>query len=121
MIEHIPMSPALRMLVMLLRRELLEYHQTLDSLLAGDERTIKIKEAALKLPVVLASGPRGLSVTEKALSARSLTGYMIEKTMEAGFGLGVGLYAWRRKAGTEVQRQLGTEVAQKFLTHQVCQ
>ena len=31
----------------------------------------------------------------------------------------VGLYAWGRKAGTEVQRQLGTKAAQLFLAHQV--
>ncbi|KAL2070064.1 hypothetical protein VTL71DRAFT_14744 [Oculimacula yallundae] len=117
LIQHISMSPPHRLLIMLLRRGFLQDHDSLESLLNGKEKLIRIKGIAMDRPILLAGGPRGLSVTEKAMSAKSLYRYTLERTMAEGYGRGVGPYAWRRKAGTEVQRQQGTETAQKFMTH----
>ena len=102
---------------MLLRRNLLQDHDDLNSLLSGTEKTIRIKSIAMDKAVFLAGGPRGLTVTDNPMSAKSLYRYTTERTMAEGYGRGAGPYAWRRKAGTEVQRQEGTETAQKFMTH----
>lgn len=40
---------------------------------------IFIQESALELPILLTSGPRGLSLTNRPLSAQSLTSYMVSE------------------------------------------
>lgn len=67
--DHLPMSIPHRLLVMLLRRNGLESHQSLESLLEGTERHIMTKEEILDDPVCRAGGPRGLSITHEALGA----------------------------------------------------
>lgn len=74
------------MLVILLRRNYLADHGDLESLLNGNKREIQIKEIAKSQAVLLAGGPRGLSITNKPMSAKSLGRYMTERTMEEGYG-----------------------------------
>ncbi len=116
-VDHIAMSPAHRFIVMLLRRKGLADYSSLNELLNGQHKAIRITDSLLEQPVLLAAGPRGLSVTEKPASASSLTEYMGNRAMKAGYQRGITMYAWRRKAATELRRAIGLDGARAFMGH----
>lgn len=118
MTHNLPMSVPHRLLGMLLRREGLEDHETLDSLLGGTEHRIKIKESMLSQPVCRAGGRRGLSVSENPMSAEALSRYVRDASITAGYPLGITMYAWRRKAATIWVRAFGTERARQMMDHE---
>ena len=57
---------------MLVRRSLLVDHETIDSVLAGNELAIRIKPEASKQPLLLASRPKGLGVTDQPMSVQAV-------------------------------------------------
>ena len=67
--HNLPMSIPHRLLIILLRRQGLQDHDDLDSLLNGQEIRIRLKDAILKEPVLRKGGPWGLSVSEDPLTA----------------------------------------------------
>ncbi|KIV91937.1 hypothetical protein PV10_06424 [Exophiala mesophila] len=115
--DLLPMSIPHRILVILLRRNGLKDHSTLESLLSGRERFISIKDEMLPKPVCRAGGPRGLSITEEALGADSMSQYLQQHAMQAGYPSNITMYAWRRKAGSQWSRTQGSEKAKAMMGH----
>jgi hypothetical protein len=81
---------------------------------------IQIKANALHLPIFLKANPRGLSLTQEPMSAKSLSVYIKERAREYGIvapgnTLDISLYAWRRQAGNSANTFAGESLAQKLL------
>ncbi|KAK5073916.1 hypothetical protein LTR64_006944 [Lithohypha guttulata] len=106
-----------RLLIMLLRRGGLQDHATLESLLQGNEHEVRVKPDFLGKPVCRAAGPRGLSITEAAVGGRSLSTFLADHAVQAGYPLGITMYSWRRKAATTWTRDLGHDVARQLMGH----
>ncbi|KAK5091105.1 hypothetical protein LTR05_001285 [Lithohypha guttulata] len=106
-----------RLLIMLLRRGGLQDHATLESLLQGNEHEVRVKSDFPGKPVCRAAGPRGLSITEAAVSGRSLSTFLADHAVQAGYPLGITMYSWRRKAATTWTRDLGHDVARQLMGH----
>jgi len=80
-VEILPLSLPHRLLVILLRRGLLEDHTSIDSLLNGNEHRVRIKDDALELPVFYGAQQNGLYICTKPLAVSALTAYMKRRTM----------------------------------------
>ncbi|KAI7200887.1 hypothetical protein KC316_g2515 [Hortaea werneckii] len=115
--EDIGLSIPHRILVILLRRKLLAEHETLESLLAGNELVIKLKDGSADQPLFLASRPQGLGVTDQPMSVAGLAGYLTTRAKWAGFSEGVSPYSWRAKALTTTREASGASTARMLAAH----
>jgi len=124
-----------RILAMFLQRGYLARHDTLDSLLSGDEAYIALKDAAKDKPLICCGTPRGNKVIkDEPMPAEGISGYVERSCVMFGLPTGITHYAWRRSAGkyhhkdfnevqlifhqgTAVAEALGADNARKFLGH----
>jgi hypothetical protein len=122
--HNVDLSVPHRLIALLLERDYLSYDSLKDDginwLLNGDEYMIQIKANALHLPIFLKANPRGLSLTQEPMSAKSLSVYIKERAREYGIvapgnSLDISLYAWRRQAGNSANTFAGESLAQKLL------
>lgn len=128
-IDNADMSIPHRIQMILLRRGLLADYSNDDkglaNLLQGNKLKIKIKEIkeiALDMPVFLAVKPRGLGLTDSPMSSHTLSAFIKSRAAACGLitgldSLEISLYAWRRHAGTKVDRTVGLDQARQFLHH----
>lgn len=115
--DNIPLSPSHRLLAILLRRELLQDYRSVDELFEGREYLIRIRSDALDQPIFFAGGSRALSTIGRPATATSFSTYLKNVASKAGYGESCTMYAWRRKAGTEVYRAVGLEKTRHFMAH----
>lgn len=116
--ENIYIAPANRLLIILLRRGFLQQHTTLSSLFEGNDFEILIAKEHLDKPVFLKLKSRSyLSDADLAASAHSMTDYLNLRAVAAGYPNGATMYAWRRKAGTLIDRALGRDAARVLMNH----
>jgi hypothetical protein len=121
----IPLSIPHRLLIILFRRDgLTEYPsgsgtfaERVDRLINGEEHFIKIAESFKELPIFLASGPRGLELSDAPMSSSSMSDYISRHAIRMGYGPGVPIYAFRRKAASEWTRQVGLSQAKALMSH----
>jgi hypothetical protein len=121
----IPLSIPHRLLIILLRRDGLTDYQSssgtfaerVDRLINGKEHFVKIDESFKGLPIFLASGPRGLELSDAPLPSGSMSGYLARRAIRMGYGMGVTIYAFRRKAASEWTCQVGLSQAKALMSH----
>ena len=89
-----------RLLVIGLRRKAIQGVETIADLLEGSLRSITWKPEFRNKPILLAGGPRGLSVREDLPCASiALTEYLARRALNAGYGPGwlhsfASVYDW---------------------------
>lgn len=115
--DNLTLSAPYRMLGIALRRGLLDSIDTVDQLFACDKKYIHFKEEALDLPIVRASQPRGLSMTDKPASAQSLTGFLSTCGERLGFPWPINWLAIRRRSVTDMARLVGNDMARRLMNH----
>lgn len=111
--------------MILLRRNALQdypagtfsFSERVDQLLSGKEHFIRIRDEFKQEAVLHTSSPRGLKTTNKPLSGGSLSDYLSRRALRAGYGPGVTIYAFRRKAASEWTRQVGLTQAKSLMAH----
>jgi len=97
-------------------------HDGIERLLKGKEVVIKLKESAADAPIFLKAKPRGLGLTDEAMSSQALSEYLQRCCYDFGIISSSAqsrptLYAWRRAAGTKVSRTYGLERTRVFMHH----
>lgn len=108
-----------RFLVLALRRGALEDYTTVNDLLAGDKREIRIKKEFLDRPVVVAGSPRGLDVLmDQPASAHALSNYLSLHGQRGGYSEPISFYSIRRRAGTDFANPIGPESARQLMCHE---
>lgn len=114
---NLPFSPALRLLVIALRRQALEGVSTIEELLTGDSNRIRVKEEFLHKPIILAGAPRGLGITENPATSGALTDYIKTRAKEIGMTEAITFYSLRRSAADTVAQTYGLDVARQIMGH----
>ncbi|KAI9800898.1 MAG: hypothetical protein M1833_003035 [Piccolia ochrophora] len=116
---NLTMSVPHRLLIILLRRQAMKDYSTIEQLLAGDQRNILVKDGFLDKPVLLAGGPRGLSLKDQdsPMTAEALTDYLSRRGRNYGYTKDISMYAWRRRTATEFTDELGRDQARAMLGH----
>ncbi|KAL8918763.1 MAG: hypothetical protein Q9208_007160 [Pyrenodesmia sp. 3 TL-2023] len=115
--DNLPFSLPHRLLTIALRRNLLQDCASVEDLFTGRLLNIAIKPEALDQPVFLAPTKGGVGLLPGIpLMADTFTSYMRKVAQRCGLERGT-MYAWRRKAATEVARAAGADNARLFLNH----
>ncbi|KAK5087679.1 hypothetical protein LTR70_006994 [Exophiala xenobiotica] len=117
-IQHLALSPVLRILAIGIRRSALQQYTTLGELLQGDHMQITFKKEFWNEPIMRAGSHRGLKMTEKVLSAHSIGLYLESRGLRAGFLDSVSPYSIRRGTATVWTRSYGPDRARSFLGHE---
>jgi hypothetical protein len=112
-------------MILLRRGFLAQYSNDADGLaklLRGNEFKLQISENALDKPVFLSAKQRGLGLTETPMAAKNLSTFLKSRATACGLitgqdSLEISLYAWRRHAGTKVDRTVSLDRARQFLHH----
>lgn len=108
-----------RLLVLCLRRGLLQRHSTVEELMLGREEKVLFKTEALSRPVLLATSSRGLTLLDRPAHSHSLTEYLRRRAQWLGYDGVTTFYAWRRKFGTQIERAAGADKARGAMAHSV--
>lgn len=105
-----------RLLAILLRRNLLKDHTTVESLLSGEEIVIALVDNASDMPVIEASIPKGTSlISGRPASCDAISAYVQRRALDYGLPAGITHYAWRRSAGTRMAEAKGPDKAREML------
>ena len=125
--NYIPQSIPHRLLVILQRRDgLQDYPESafsrsedrLTQLLKGKEEFIKIREDFAEKVLFQTQSPKDPTTTwDKPITTQALSRYLNLRARAAGYGPGVTLYAFRRQAATDWNRQLGPTTAKQLMSH----
>ncbi|KAK5174470.1 uncharacterized protein LTR77_001550 [Saxophila tyrrhenica] len=112
-------SPVHRLLVIALRRGLIEGVESLDDLLKLRRHNITFKESARDQPLFFASPNRGLGIDfSRPLSSASLSAYLKSRAYRAGWVFKVmGFNCIRRRALTDVVSRVGLAAARRLAGH----
>lgn len=65
----------------------------------------------------MASGPRGLNLSERPISANSLTHYLQLRGQKIGYPEPLTFYSIRRRAANDLTRQIGADAARTIMNH----
>jgi hypothetical protein len=117
---NIILSPAIRFLAILLRRQMISKINTIDELLdTNGPMNITIKPEYLDKPVFLASVPggRGLDTTGRPMTAMSLNDVFKRTTIAAGYPENTVFYAWRREIAAAVNCATSMDTVRTVLGH----
>ncbi|KAM0200381.1 hypothetical protein ACHAPI_002806 [Fusarium lateritium] len=106
-----------RLLIIAIRRGILDGIETLDQLLSSELQYITIRQEFLNQPVFLAAGPRGLTLTEKPMRATALTTYISLRGKKIGYAQDLTFYSLRRRAATDLSRKIGKDAARSLMNH----
>ncbi|KAK3116380.1 hypothetical protein LTR53_003299 [Teratosphaeriaceae sp. CCFEE 6253] len=116
--HNLVFSPAHRLLVIALRRGILESIETIDDLLAWDLNVISIEESHLDDPVFCASVPKGEAIDlRRPMRAHAVTEYLQRRGYQLGYSIPLTWYAIRRRAATDMARRIGAAATRIFLGH----
>ncbi|TAQ89667.1 hypothetical protein B7494_g2017 [Chlorociboria aeruginascens] len=117
-IDNILFSVSLRLLIIALRRKILVGITTVDELLNGEYQFITIAPEFLDKPIMLASGPRGLSVKpDNPVMSGDLTDYLQLRGKKIGYESPIVFYSIRRRSATDMARVFGTDKARLLMGH----
>ncbi|KAK5138098.1 hypothetical protein LTR08_004792 [Meristemomyces frigidus] len=116
--QNIVFSPAHRLLVIALRRNVLDGIATLEDLLGSDLHNIRVSEAHLGDTVFLAGTPKGEAVDPKRpMKVHGMTDYLQGRGKLMGYTTKITWYAIRRRAATDMARRIGLNATRIFLGH----
>ncbi|KAK5116858.1 hypothetical protein LTR85_009118 [Meristemomyces frigidus] len=111
-------SPAHRLLVIALRRGLIQGISTIDELLNYPGFVIPIAQEHLADVVFFAGRPKGDAINpEKPLAAHALTEYLQRRGKQIGYTTPITWYSLRRRAATDMAARIGLEATRLFLGH----
>ncbi|SMQ45618.1 unnamed protein product [Zymoseptoria tritici ST99CH_3D7] len=117
-VENIVFSPTHRILVMALRRGLLEGINTIDELLAYDKDEIHIKPQHLDEIMFYRGTPKGLALDRPhPLAADQLTEYLGRRGKQIGYTQRITWYSIRRRAATDLAANIGVDLTRMLLGH----
>ncbi|KAK7522788.1 uncharacterized protein IWZ02DRAFT_450515 [Phyllosticta citriasiana] len=116
--EDLIFSPSHRLLVIAIRRGLLQGISTLEELLNTNLQIIQVKPEYLNEPIFYQSTPKGTSLNfNKPLRAASLTDYLRNRSHALGYPSGITFYSIRRKIASDLVRRVGLETARNMMGH----
>ena len=125
--NYIPQSIPHRLLVILLRRDGLQDYpasafssseERVIELLNGKEKFIRIRHDFADKAIFQSRSPDNPMITwDKPITTKHLSHYLDSRARAAGYGRGVTLYAFRRQAATDWNRQLGSATAKQLMNH----
>ncbi|KAK4545856.1 hypothetical protein LTR36_002420 [Oleoguttula mirabilis] len=111
-------SPAHRLLVISLRRGVLQGISSIDELLNYSGYVIPIAPEHLDDVIFLAGRPKGDAIDlEKPLVAHALTEYLQRRGKQIGYNMRITWYSIRRRAATDMAARIGLEATRLFLGH----
>lgn len=116
--ENLVFSPSHRLLVIALRRGLLQDISSIDELLAYTGHVIPISPEHLDDTIFYSGQPKGdgLDFT-KSLRAPALTDYLRRRGRQIGYTSSISWYSIRRRAATDMAMRIGTSATRLFLGH----
>lgn len=115
---NLALSAPHRFLVLALRRNALVGISTLDELLSGNQRNIRIKPEFMDKPVIVSATSRGLDVDlDKPASIKSISEYLRRRGFNLGYAKAITFYSLRRRAGSDITRVLGPDAARDIMCH----
>ena len=116
--QNIVFSPAHRLLVIALRRNVLDGVTTLDELLSSELYNIRISTAHLDDVVFLAGTQKGEAVNpDRPMKAHAMTEHLQRRGTFMGYTTKLTWYAIRRRAATDMARRIGMKATRIFLGH----
>ncbi|KAI5368191.1 hypothetical protein Slin15195_G033250 [Septoria linicola] len=116
--DSLEFSAAHRMLVIAVRRGILEGIDTLQELFDTELREFRVKEEHLDDVVFFAGNNRGLGLDKsRPLTSGALTEYLRTRGWRAGFTHAVTWYSIRRRAATDLVPLIGLEMTRLVLGH----
>lgn len=105
-----------------IRRGVFDEHETIESLVNGDEINIRWKDEALQWPFFVQAKPRGLGITKEPMRDENQREYLQRIADQVGLratdGRKVTMYGFRRNLGTAITRVYGADSARKALGHE---
>ncbi|KAK6435719.1 hypothetical protein LTR95_008093 [Oleoguttula sp. CCFEE 5521] len=112
-------SVAHRLLVIALRRGLIQKISTLDDLMATNKRNIMIKTQHLDEPVFYKGKYKGTGVAPPdPMTTYALDEYLKRRCWALGYTtLAIGMVAIRRRAASDLVSRVGTEATRRILGH----
>ncbi|KAH9836511.1 uncharacterized protein C8Q71DRAFT_866952 [Rhodofomes roseus] len=115
---NLPFETGFWLVGALVLREALADHDSIDSVLDGEEAKIRIKPECLSEPLFLANAPGGREREgeKKPQSARALSEAITQRCRSAGLD-GGGMYVFRRAAADWFGRLLAADAAAELLGH----
>lgn len=117
-VQNIVFSVPHRLLVIALRRAILEGIETIDDLLSSDLNEIRVKRKHLNDIVFYRGVPKGTALdTSGPLSSWSLTDYLRRRGVQIGYTETITWYSIRRRAATDMARRIGLAATRIFLGH----
>ncbi|KAH7174972.1 uncharacterized protein B0J16DRAFT_418367 [Fusarium flagelliforme] len=116
-IDNLIFSIPHRLLVLALRRQIIDSVTTIDELMRGNQRNITINHEHLPKPVILASKPRGLGTIDEPVTVSALSEYLKRRGSKLGYPEALNFYSIRRRAADDLTRQLGRDAARAIMDH----
>lgn len=115
---NIVFSAAHRLLVIAIRRGILQDIDSLDDLFAYDRFQIFVKDRHLNDTVFFRGKPKGDGLdTDHPLASSALTEYLRRRGVQIGYDKPITWYSIRRRAATDMVRRVGLEATRFMLGH----
>ncbi|SMY26934.1 unnamed protein product [Zymoseptoria tritici ST99CH_1A5] len=114
--ENIIFSVPHRLLVIALRRGLLDGIETLDELLDYKGQFIQIKAEHLDDPIFYRSAPRG-EIVDFTMTTRAMTQYLSARGKQIGYTENISMYSIRRRAATDMVARVGLDETRRMMGH----
>lgn len=116
--RNIVFSPAHRLLVIALRRGILEHISSLDELLEHPNHEIFVKKRHENDMVFLRGKSKGVGMDQDSpLTSNALTEYLNLRGKLIGYDQPITWYSIRRRAATDMVRRVGTNTTRFLLGH----
>ncbi|KAK3705352.1 hypothetical protein LTR37_013325 [Vermiconidia calcicola] len=116
--QNLIFSPAHRLLVIALRRGILQGIDSLDDLLAWDREHVTIRQEHLDDVVFFAGVPKGTALDyDKPLRSPALSVYLQRRGYQIGYTAPITWYSIRRRAATDMARRIGVQATRLFMGH----
>ena len=122
--DNINFSIPHRLLVIALRRNLLEGIDNIDDLMSTDLEQLTIKEQFLRDPIFLIGRPGGRGIDtsdtpaeQRAMSAISMTTYLRDTGRGVGYTAPITLYPFRRRTATDLVTIIGEAATRRAMGH----
>ena len=116
--ENIVFSPAHRLLVIAIRREILENIDTLEDLFEGKQHEIMVKLGKQQDIVFFRGMAKGTALDKsKPLTSNALTEYLKRRGRQLGYTKDISMYSIRRRVAMDMVKGADMETARFLLGH----
>ncbi|KAK4543512.1 hypothetical protein LTR36_005407 [Oleoguttula mirabilis] len=116
--HNLVFSPAHRLLVIALRRGILEGIESLDDLFDSTLQYVSVKEDCLDQTVFYRGVPKGTGLDyTRPMNAHAITEYLQRRGYLTGYTTPITYYSLRRRAATDMARRVGLTTTRIMIGH----